>query len=122
MGNDIELTNTIIGLKLIEINKNVDDIKMIFEDVNSNVVYILTFKGYLFETGYVALNKRVEHANLRRTLGFKAVTQLRYEGENPAEFKQLLIQMEGSDDENKIEIISVFKEFSLTTKTLALMH
>jgi len=118
----MELENTIIGLKLIEINKNVDDIKMIFEDANSNVVYILTFKGYLFETGYVALNKRVEHANLRRTLGFKAVTQLRYEGENPAEFKQLLIQMEGSDDENKIEIISVFKEFSLTTKTLALMH
>lgn len=118
----MELESTIIGLKLIEINKNIDDIKLIFEDTNSNVAYLLTFKGYLFETGFVALNKRVENARLRRILGFKAVTQLRYEGENPSDFKQLFIQMEGSEDENKIELISVFKEYTLTSRTLAIMH
>ena len=109
----MELATIITGQKLIEIQKGVNLIKIVFENNLDQSNTILSFQGYLFETNISVLNRKVEYANLRNTLGFKAVAQLRYDKQDFTAFKQLLIQMEGTDDENKIELIAVFKSYTI---------
>jgi hypothetical protein len=102
---------TVIGSKLSEIQKKSDGIRLVFTKTNHQ--YELFFNGLLFETPYPTINKKVRMAKLNRVLGFKATTQLRREHKNPKDYKQLYIQMEGSDDENKIELVAALKDYDL---------
>ncbi len=110
----MELEKKITGFKLVEIQKGIDLIKLAFENELDHNAIVLSFKGYLFETNISVLNRKVEYANLRKVLGFKAVAQLRFDHQDISKFQQLLIQMEGTDDENKIELIAVFNNYSLS--------
>jgi hypothetical protein len=106
--------NHLEGFKLIEIRKTGDKINLIFKRSGHSQKIELSFKGLLFETSTSAITKQVERIDLKNVLGFKAITQLRHQKLNPSEYKQLLIQMEGSSEEYKIELICVFKEYKLT--------
>jgi len=114
----MELEKKITGFRLVEIQKGVGLIKLAFENEADHSLVVVSFDGYLFETNISVLNRKVEYANLRKVLGFKALAQLRFDNKNISDYQQLLIQMEGTDDENKIELIAVFKSFSLSEKTL----
>ena len=105
-----ELENT----KLVEISKkDQDSNSIIFERPRSRDKFKLEFKGWVFETPYSVLNKRVGYVNIRKALGFQAHSQLQYLHKDPAGYKQLLIQMQDSNDEHKVELICVFKNHKL---------
>ena len=113
----MELETDITGLQLVEIKKNVNDIKLILKDPSTNVKKVLSFEGYLFESGISGLNRRIIQVNVRNVLGFKAVNQLQYDGVNTRDYKQILFEMEGSFDDNKIELIAVFKKISFSNSS-----
>src|SRR5687767_5400243 len=105
----MELSDVIIGTKLNEIQKKSDDVKLVFEDTKTNKVYILTFKGLLFESSAPTLNRRVKSIQLNNTLGFRATSQLRHLNRNPENYRQLFIQMVGSDDNHKLELLGALR-------------
>ena len=107
----MEFSDVIVGTKLNEIQKKSDDVKLVFEDTRTNKVYILTFKGLLFETSTSALNKRVRNIQLNETLGFRATSQLRHLNRDPKNYRQLFIQMEGSDDNHKPELLGALRNY-----------
>lgn len=79
-------------------------------------MYVLTFKGLLLETSAPTLNKRVKNIQLNNTLGFRATSQLRHLNKNPQNYRQLFIQMEGSDDNNKLELLGALKNYRVAHK------
>lgn len=105
--NHMELNNVIVGTKLNEIQKKSDEVKLVFEN------HILIFKGLLFETSASTLNKRVKNVQLNNTLGFRAISQLRHLNRNPENYRQLFIQMEGSDDNNKLELLGALRNYRI---------
>ncbi len=115
----MEINNVIVGSKLNEIQKKPDEVKLVFENLKTNKLYILTFKGLLFETSRSALNKKVKNIQLNKTLGFRAISQLRYLNRNPENYRQLFIQMDGSNEENKIELIGALRNFTILPKRRA---
>lgn len=110
----MELSEIIIGTKLNEIQKKSDDVRLVFENTKSNKVYVLTFKGLLFETSNPTLNRRVKSVNLNSTLGFRAMSQIRHLNRNPNNYRQLFIQMEGSNDNNKIELLGALRSYKVS--------
>jgi hypothetical protein len=100
--------------KLVEIRKTGGNTELTFEKTTSKKKLHLFFEGFLFETPYPALNRKVERIEMRHVLGFKAITSLQSQHKNPSDYKQLLIQMDQTTDEHKIELICVFKTFQLT--------
>ena len=117
----MEINNEIIGAKLSEIQKKPDSVRLVFENPKTKKIYILTFKGLLFETSGVTLNKRVKQIHLADTLGFRAITQLRNLQRKPENYRQLFIQMEGSNDENKFELVGAHRNLKILPKKLALL-
>jgi hypothetical protein len=113
LANKITLDQYIVGLELIEINKKRVQIDLIFRDRRTNRKFVLSYKGFLFETPNPVLNKKVQRIELNNTPGFKAITQLRFQGINPMAYKELLIQMESSTNEHKVELICVSIAFNL---------
>lgn len=109
----MELNNVIVGTRLNEIQKKSNDVKLVFENTKTNKTYILTFKGLLFETSAPTLNKRVKNIQLNNTVGFRAASQLRYLNLNPENYRQLFIQMENSNDNNKLELLGALKNNSI---------
>jgi hypothetical protein len=103
----MELNNVIVGTKLNEIQKKSDEVKLVFEN------HILIFKGLLFETSASTLNKRVKNVQVNNTLGFRATSQLRHLNRNPENYRQLFIQMEGSDDDNKLELLGAVRNYKI---------
>ncbi len=112
----MEINRVIIGTKLNEIQKKPDEVRLVFHNSNSGRSYILTFKGLLFETSSSALNKKVREIQLKDSLGFRALAQLRSLDRNPDNYKQLFIQMEGSTDDNKIELMGAFRNYKFLPK------
>jgi len=112
----MELSEIIIGTKLNEIQKKSDDVKLVFEDTKTNKVYVLTFDGLLFETSNPALNRRVKDIRLNSTLGFRAMSQLTHLNRNPNDYRQLFIQMEGSNDNNKLELLGALRNYKLSSR------
>lgn len=115
----MELSDVIIGTRLNEIQKKSDDVKLVFEDTKTNKVYILTFKGLLFETSAPTLNRRVKNIQLNNTLGFRATSQLRHLNRNPENYRQLFIQMEGSDDNHKLELLGALRNYRVSPRRQA---
>jgi hypothetical protein len=112
----MEISDVIVGSRLNEIQKKPDEVKLVFENSKTNKVLVLSFKGLLFETSVSALNKRVKYAQLNNTLGVRATAQLQYLKRNPRNYRQLFIQMEGSDDNNKMELIGALRNYRISSK------
>lgn len=112
----MELSEIIIGTKLNEIQKKSDDVKLVFENTRTNKIYVLTFKGLLFETSNPTLNKRVKNIKLESTLGFRAISQLRQLNRNPDNYRQLFIQMEGSNENNKLELLGALRNYRVSPR------
>jgi hypothetical protein len=112
--------NELVGFKLIEIQKTGAFIKLFFKGSGKNQDFELSYKGLLFETSTSAINKQIAMIHLKSVLGFKAITQLRFQNVNPSEYQQLYIQMRGSTEDWKIELICVFKDYTL--KRIASPH
>ena len=115
----MELSKVIIGTKLNEIQKKMNDVKLIFEDTKTNKVYVLTFEGLLLETSNPTLNKRVKNIQLDSVLGFRAISQLRHLKLNPGNYRQLFIQMEGSNENNKLELLGALKNYKVSSRRQA---
>ena len=107
--------NKLVGYKLTEIQKTRFEIKLLFKRQGVGEKLILSFDGFLFETPSPAINKKVQRIEVKNVLGFKALTELRHQKLNTADYKQLLIEMEGSTGDYKIELIGVFKKNHLST-------
>jgi hypothetical protein len=115
----MELSEIIVGTILNEIQKKSDEIKLVFEDTILNRVYVLTFKGLLFETSSPTLNKRVKKVQLTNVLGFRALAQLQHQNLNLNHYRQLFIQMEGSNDNNKLELLGALKDYKVSARRKA---
>ncbi len=112
----MERSEVIIGTKLNVIQKKDDDVKLVFVDTKAKKLHVLTFEGLLFETSSPTLNKRVKNIQLNNTLGFRAISQLRQLKRNPENYHQLFIQMEGSDDNHKLELLGAFKSYKISSR------
>ena len=107
----------VIGTKLNEIQKKPDVIRLVFENTKTNKAYVLSFKGLLFETSSPTLNRRVKNIQVNRTLGFRALSQLRNLNRNPDNYRQLFIQMEGSDENNKFELVGALRNYRVSSRS-----
>lgn len=112
----MEINNVIVGSKLNEIQKKPDEVKLVFEDMKSHKIYVLTFNGLLFETAGLILNKKVRNIQLKDRLGFRALSNLRSLDISPKDYQQLYIQMEGSSEDNKLELIGAMRNFRLSPR------
>jgi hypothetical protein len=105
--------NELVGYKLQEIRKTGNQVKLFFKNQQVHKEVELSFRGFLFETSILATNRNVSSIELGSATGFRAITLLRREQLNPEEYRQLFIQMSGSSEENKIELICVFTSYRL---------
>ena len=99
----MELKNELLGTQLIKIEKEKNEVKLTFENESNQKRLSFSFTGLLFETSLPVLNRKVKNIKFRDILGIKALTQLRQLGHFEDNYKQLLLEMEGSTDGNKIE-------------------
>ncbi len=99
----------VIGLKLDEIQKKPEQVRLIFENTASKDRYVMAFDGMLFETSGSTLNQVVKDVRFEHVIGFRAASQLRHLNQDPRHYRQMLIQMHGSTDENKRELLGVYK-------------
>jgi hypothetical protein len=89
---------------------------LVFEDTKTSKFYVLTFKGSLFETSNPTLSRRVKAIQLNNVLGFRAMSQLRQLNINPNKYRQLFIQMEGSSENNKVELLGALKDYKVSPR------
>lgn len=115
----MEINRTLIGTRLNQIQKLPDVIKLSFEDLKTGKRYLLSFNGLLFETSGSALNRRVKNIQLDTALGILVIHQLRYLNRNTGNYRQLYIEMEGSNEENKLELIGALRTFKIYRKRKA---
>jgi len=113
MTNNTKLTNELIGCTLIRITRNSDSssVEILFE--KNKIRYNLSFDGYLMETKISPLNDKVSYINLGSTLGFRSIGEVRSRGHNIDDYQQLFIQMEGSKEDAKIELIAAVKNYKI---------
>ena len=114
----MEIGDSIVGSKLSEIQKRPDQVKLVFQNSKLDKGYVLTFKGLLFETAGSSLNKKVRRAEINNTLGFRATSQLRQMDRDPKNYRQLFIQMEGSGDIDKFELLGAVRTYKLSSRKL----
>jgi hypothetical protein len=65
----------------------------------------VAFDGVLFQTGTSVVGNKIAEFDLSETPGFKCWNELQRLGKNPSEYDQLYIRMEGSTEQNKIELL-----------------
>jgi hypothetical protein len=118
----MEVDNVIIGSRLSEIKKKPDEVKLVFENSKTKKSYVLSFRGLLFETSGLTLNRRVMNIQINSTLGFRATSQLRHLNRNPHNYRQMFIQMEGSNDDNKLELLGAFRNYKISPKREAVIR
>ena len=112
----MELDSVIIGSKLNAIQKKADEIKLVFENSKTGKEYVLSFRGLLFETSASTLNRKVRDIQINDILGFRAISQLRYLKRDPDNYRQIFIQMAGSNDNNKLELFGAFRNYKISPK------
>lgn len=108
--------DSVIGTRLNEIKKTANDIKLVFEDTKSHKIYVLTFDGLLFESSAPTLNRRVRTVKLSNTLGFRAHSQLSNLNRDPRKYRQIFIEMEGSKDNNKVELMGALTDYRISLR------
>ena len=112
----MESSSIIIGAKLNEIQKKPDKVILFFENSRTKESYVLTMRGLLFETSGSTLNKKVLNIQVNKTLGYRASSQLRQLKRDPQKYKQIYIQMEGSSEENKFELLGAVRNFKISNQ------
>lgn len=115
----MELDSAIVGTKLSEIQKKPDEVKLVFENSKTQKTYVLKFKGLLLETSSSTLNRRVKNIQFSNTLGFRATTQLRHLQRDPKNYRQLFIEMEGSDEKDKFELLGILRSYKVLPRVRA---
>jgi hypothetical protein len=115
----MELNQVIMGTTLREIQKKTDKVRLVFENKTARKSYTVTFDGILLETASPALNRRVRDVQVNNVLGFRTVSELRSHHKNPDNYRQILIRMEGSTEENKLELLGAFKLNTLNSRRSA---
>jgi hypothetical protein len=113
--------NVIVGTTLSEIQKKSDKVKLVFEHKRTKKAFIMTFDGFLLETVGSALSKKVKDVQLSNVLGFRTSSEVRSLNKDPHKYRQMLIQMEGSTDDNKFELLGAFKNYRLSSRTNAVV-
>jgi hypothetical protein len=108
--------NAIIGATLNEIQKRADAVKLVFENKKTKKAFTMTFDGFLLETAGSALEKRVKDVKINQALGFRTASQVRALRKDPHGYRQILIQMLGSTEENKLELLGAFKNYKLSSR------
>jgi hypothetical protein len=109
----------VVGATLNEIQKKSDHVKMVFENKKIGRVFTMSFDGFLLETAGSALDQRVGDVKISRVLGFRTMSQVRAQGKDPSDYQQLLIQMEGSRDDYKLELLGAFKNYKIMPKAIS---
>jgi hypothetical protein len=104
----------VVGLTLNEIQKKPEQVKLVFQDPNEQTTYELTFDGLLFETSRTTLNHTVKDIRFEPIVGYRASSQLRSLKKKPEDYRQLFIQMSDSTDENKRELLGVYKTYKIS--------
>ncbi|HVU55377.1 MAG TPA: hypothetical protein VHD83_09995 [Puia sp.] len=113
----MESSKVIIGATLSEIQKKTDKVKLVFENKRSKKAFTLTFDGFLLETAGPALNRKVKDILYSNVLGFRTLSQVRSLHKSPNKYRQILIQMEGSTEDHKLELLGAFKALKLSSRT-----
>jgi hypothetical protein len=108
--------SAIIGATLNEIQKKTDTVKLVFENRRTKKLFTMTFDGFLLETAGSALDRRVKDVKINQVLGFRTASQVRSLRRDPHSYRQILIQMLGSTDENKLELLGAFKTYRLSSR------
>jgi len=108
----------IVGATLNEIQKKTDKVKLVFENKRTKKAFTMTFDGFLLETSGSALEKKVKDVQLSHVLGFRTLSQVRTLHKKPQDYQQILIQMEGSTEDYKLELLGAFKNnYRLSSKS-----
>ena len=113
----MEIDSTLIGAKLNKIQKEPDLVTLVFENSKKGRRYVLTFNGMLFETTASTLNKIVKHVQINDTLGISALSQIRSLNRSPRKYRQIYIQMEGSSEENKLELLGALRTIKISNRS-----
>ncbi len=111
--------NVIVGATLNEIQKKADHVKVVFQNDKNGRTFTMSFDGFLLETSGSALGRRVSDVKVSSVLGFRTMTQVRAFGKDPHDYRQLLIQMEGSTDDYKLELFAAFRQYKITSKPIS---
>ena len=102
-----------------EIQKKTDKVKLVFENKRTKKAYTMVFDGFLLETSGSALEKRVKDVQLSQVLGFRTRSQVQTLHKNPHDYQQILIQMEGSTEDYKLELLGAFRNnYRLSSKSM----
>jgi hypothetical protein len=109
----------IVGTTLNEIQKKSDHVKVVFVNRKEGRTFTMSFDGFLLETAGSALDKRVSDVKISQVLGFRTASQVRSFGKAPHDYRQLLIQIEGSTDDHKLELLGAFKNYKITSRPIA---
>ena len=106
--------NRLYNCKLISINKSIDKIEMIFE--NLGLKFIVKFEGHTFETTSLILGKRLLHYSNLNSLGMKSIDYLRKNRITDLKaYKQLTFEFE-NEGHYKNEIICLYKNNVIDVK------
>jgi hypothetical protein len=109
----MELKEKLRGCLLLSINKTGTNVKIKFFNPATNKNLVLSFDGLVFETPSLVLNREVIRTEYSHILGYKSMTQLQHQNKNPSEYKQLLIELNGSTADYKNELLCAFKDYQL---------
>ena len=101
----MELEQRLYNKSLIEIIKKGTEVRLIFSNLLGTIT--LKFSGYLFETPTSPINKNVISVTDSSIIGFKGITQLRYEKKDPSDYRQMTIKMQDPGGW-KIELICIY--------------
>jgi hypothetical protein len=115
----MEIDSKLVGSKLNKIQKEPDLVTLVFENSKKGRRYVLTFNGILFETTASTLNKKVKHVQINDTLGIRALSQIRSLNRSPRKYRQIYIQMEGSSEENKLELLGALRTLKISNRSQA---
>jgi hypothetical protein len=110
--------NVIVGATLNEIQKKTGHVKIVFENKSERRFFTMSFDGFLLETAGSALDKRVSDVMISSVLGFRTMSQVRSSGEDPHDYRQLLIRMEGSTDDYKVELFAAFRQYKIMSRPM----
>lgn len=110
--------SVVVGATLNEIQKKTDHVKVVFENKALGRIFTMSFDGFLLETAGSALDKRVGDVKISRVLGFRTRSQVKSLGKDPGDYQQLLIQMEGSSDGYKLELLGAFKNYKILPREI----
>lgn len=106
----MELLDKLKNCTLREIKKMSEGIVLVFVNNEQSIRYRLSFIGFLFETPFSPVGKRVDYVSISNTLGFKAHSQLDVHRQDSSQYKQLFFKMTSPNENIKVELVCAVKD------------